>query len=66
MRALLAALIAVAVLLPTVAQAGTDCTTRKSGSVVITTCSDSSRPKAFNTQCRSYKSGSVTKTSCSG
>jgi len=44
------------------AYAGTDCTTRKSGSTTITTCSDT-RNNSF-TQCRSYKSGSVTKTSC--
>jgi hypothetical protein len=37
------------------------CTTRKSGSVTITTCSDKDRPF---TQCRSYKSGSVIKTDC--
>jgi hypothetical protein len=61
---LIAILLGVAVLLPSVAVAGSDCVTRRSGSVVITTCSDSSNPKAFNTHCRSYKSGSVTKTSC--
>lgn len=42
--------------------AGTDCTTRKSGSTTITTCSDT-RSNSF-AQCRSYKSGSVTRTSC--
>ena len=46
------------------ADAGTSCTTRKSGSVTITSCSDSGHNS--NTQtCRSYRSGSVVKTSCS-
>ncbi|MBO4228369.1 hypothetical protein [Bradyrhizobium neotropicale] len=43
-----------------VAQAGTDCVTRKSGSVSVTTCGSG---KSFS-QCRSYRSGSVIKTSC--
>jgi len=51
-----------AVLFSGPAAAGTDCTTRKSGSTTITTCSDT-RSNSF-AQCRSYKSGSVTKTSC--
>lgn len=38
------------------------CTTRRSGSVTITTCTD----KKFFSQCRSYKSGSVIKTTCRG
>lgn len=42
------------------ADATTSCTTRKSGSVVITTCTG----KNTYTQCRSYRSGSVIKTSC--
>ncbi len=42
--------------------AGTDCTTRKSGSVTITSCSNT-KARSF-TQCRSYMSGSVRKTSC--
>ena len=46
------------------AQAGTSCTTRKSGSTVITSCSGSGHGNTSST-CRSYKSGSVTKTSCS-
>jgi hypothetical protein len=65
MTNLIAVLIALALLLPSVAEAGTDCVTRRSGSVTIVTCSDSDNPRAFNTRCRSYKSGSVTKTSCS-
>jgi hypothetical protein len=48
-----------AVLLPNLADAAS-CTTRKSGSVVITSCSD----KTSYTQCRSYRSGSVIKTHC--
>ena len=46
------------------ALAGTSCTTRKSGSVVITSCSDSGHQSNYR-QCRSYRSGSVVKTSCS-
>ena len=46
------------------ANAGTSCTTRKSGSTVITSCSDSGHYPNRRT-CRSYKSGSVTKTYCS-
>jgi len=52
------------VMLCTAAHAGTSCTTRKSGSVTITSCSESS-PKPSSTTCRSYRSGSVVKTSCS-
>ena len=63
MKLVLTAAVTFAVLAPTVAVAGSDCVTRKSGSVVITTCSDTRNPKAFNTH--SYKSGSVTRTSCS-
>ena len=47
-------------LLPTVAEAGTSCTTRKSGSVVIETCSGNG---GF-VQCRSYWSGRTKKTYC--
>ena len=57
-------LLAIAVvLLPTLAEASSSCTTRKSGSVSITSCSRSGHGYSF-TQCRSYRSGSVTKTSC--
>jgi hypothetical protein len=54
--------IALLTLAPALADAG-DCTTRKSGSVTITTCS---APKhgGFGRQCRSDMSGSVRKTSC--
>jgi hypothetical protein len=45
------------------ARAATDCTTRKSGSVTITSCSNSYRSGGL-TQCRSYYSGRVLKTSC--
>lgn len=62
MTRLLATLIATA-FLATAAEAGTDCTTRKSGSVTITTCSGSGKSSGFS-QCRSYMSGSVRKTSC--
>jgi hypothetical protein len=51
------------VLMTQFAVAGTDCTTRKSGSVTITTCTDA-RAKPSFVQCRSYMSGSVRKTSC--
>lgn len=54
-------LAAALVLLPALAEAGTSCTTRKSGSVTITHCSNSKGP---STTCRSYWSGSVRKTSC--
>lgn len=37
-----------------------NCTTRRSGSVSITSCSG----KGFSSQCRSYRSGSVIKTYC--
>jgi len=48
----------------TLAEAATSCTTRKSGSVTITSCSDSGHQSNSRT-CRSYMSGSVRKTSCS-
>jgi hypothetical protein len=48
-------------LMPSLAEAGTSCTTRKSGSVTITSCSGS---KGGFSECRSYRSGSVVKTSC--
>lgn len=54
------AALAVAALFSAAASAGTSCTTRKSGSVTITTCSG----RKFHSQCRSYRSGSVIKTSC--
>jgi len=47
----------------TAAQAGTSCTTRKSGSVTITSCSETGQSRS--TTCRSYMSGSVRKTTCS-
>jgi hypothetical protein len=45
------------------AEASTTCTTRKSGSVTITSCSDSGHNSNYR-QCRSYKSGNTIKTSC--
>ena len=67
MRLLLASVITAVLLLVTTtifSFAGTSCTTRKSGSVTITSCSDSGHRSNY-TQCRSYRSGSVVKTSCS-
>jgi len=58
-------LVIIAVLAPSLAHAGTDCRTYKSGNETRTVCSDTSNPRAMNTNCRSYRSGSVTKTSCS-
>jgi hypothetical protein len=46
----------------TAAEASTTCTTRKFGSVTITSCS-SSKTQPYS-QCRSYRSGSVIKTTC--
>jgi hypothetical protein len=43
-----------------VADASTNCTTRKSGSKTITTCTG----KNFRSECRSFKQGSVIKTEC--
>ena len=63
MRTLTAIAIVLAVMLPSLAQAGTSCTTRKSGSVTITSCSNTYKAGGV-TQCRSYMSGSVKKTSC--
>ena len=63
MKTLSLALILV-ILMPTFTYAGTSCTTRKIGSVTITSCSRASQPSGYTT-CRSYKSGSVVKTSCS-
>jgi hypothetical protein len=51
----------VAFLLPNPSDAAS-CTTRKSGSVTITTCDG----KNSYSQCRSYRSGSVIKTHCRG
>jgi hypothetical protein len=59
-------IMAIAVLaMVTTAQAGASCTTRKSGSTVITSCSDTRQGSSGFSTCRSYKSGSVVKTSCS-
>lgn len=46
-------------LLPNLAKAAS-CTTRRNGSVIITTCSG----KNYSSHCRSYRSGSVVKTYC--
>jgi len=58
-------LVLLIVLAPSLAYAGTDCRTYKSGNETRTVCSDTSNPRALNTNCRSYRSGSVIKTSCS-
>lgn len=55
-------LVVTTLLISTSAHAATECTTRKSGSVVIETCTNT-RENKFE-QCRSYKSGSVWKKSC--
>ena len=64
MKFVIALTLAAAVVIPTIADAGTSCTTRKSGSVTITSCSGSGH-HARSTTCRSYMSGSYRKTSCS-
>ena len=61
MRTMIAAALALVLLTPSLANAGYNCTTRKSGSVTITSCSGA---KGGFSQCRSYMSGSVRKTSC--
>ena len=58
-------LVIITVLAPSLAYAGQDCRTYRSGNETRTVCSDTSNPRAMNTNCRSYRSGSVTKTSCS-
>ena len=55
-------IIVLTVLVPALAHAGTECSTRKSGSVTITSCSSSKHQPS--TTCRSYRSGSVVKTTC--
>jgi hypothetical protein len=57
------ALATLILLLPTLAEAGTSCSTRKSGSTTITSCSSSGQ--RGSTTCRSYYSGSTKKTYCS-
>jgi hypothetical protein len=54
-----------AILIPSIAEASraVNCSTRKSGSVTITSCSNAYRAGGHS-ECRSYKSGSVVKTSC--
>jgi hypothetical protein len=48
------------IVLTSLASAGTDCVTRRSGGTTITSCGSGHN----YTQCRSYRSGSVVKTSC--
>lgn len=59
MKTLIAIALVLFVILP--AAAATNCQTRKSGSITITSCSDS---KGGSMICRSYMSGSVRKTFC--
>ena len=61
MKTLIAIALASAIMLPSLAEAGYTCQTRKSGIVTITSCSGG---KGNSTECRSYMSGSVRKTSC--
>jgi hypothetical protein len=57
--------ISMLVLLAVPADAGASCTTRKSGNVVISSCSNTRQGHSGFSTCRSYKSGNVVKTSCS-
>jgi len=54
----------IALLVPTLAEAGTSCRSYKSGSYTKTYCSSSDRGSR-STSCVSYMSGSVRKTTCS-
>ena len=63
MKYLIAAALALTLVLPTIAEAGYSCTSRKSGSYTKTSCSSSGH-NARSTHCTSYWSGSVRKTSC--
>ncbi len=63
MKTVFAVLLACAILAPGLSEASTSCTTRKSGSTTITSCSRTGHGYGFST-CRSYKSGSVRKTYC--
>jgi hypothetical protein len=60
-RALVILAVLTAALAP--AAASSSCTIRKSGSVTITTCSDTGHQSNWR-QCRSYRSGGVVKTQC--
>jgi hypothetical protein len=55
-------LLVMMLLVSTSVHATTECTTRKSGSVTIETCTNS-KGNSF-TQCRSYMSGGVRKKTC--
>ena len=52
-----------AFVMPTIAEASTTCTTRRSGNTTITSCSSSGHNSNYR-QCRSYRSGNTIKTSC--
>ena len=62
-RTLIAAAIVALTVGSSAASAAVNCTTRKSGSVSITSCSNLYRGGGFS-QCRSYASGRTIKTSC--
>jgi hypothetical protein len=59
----IAIVVALAGAAASIASAATSCTTRKSGSVSITSCSNTYRGGGFS-ECRSYASGRTIKTSC--
>ena len=59
---LIAAALALTIVLPTIAEAGYSCTSRKSGSYTKTSCSGS---HGRSTHCTSYMFGSTRRTSCS-
>ena len=64
MKIMITIAMALAIVLPTIAEASTSCTTRKSGSTTITSCISSGAKSGFSTHCRSYMSGSTRKTFC--
>lgn len=63
MKCIIAFALAAAIVIPTIAEAGTSCSSRKSGSTTITTCSNTYKAGGFS-QCRSYRSGGTVKTTC--
>jgi hypothetical protein len=60
MKALIAVFVAIAVLAPSLAEAGTRCRTTTMGSTTWTTCESNSG----KSECRSSRSGSTIYTSC--
>ena len=63
MQIVIAIAMVLVIVIPTFAEAATNCTTRKSGSYTKTSCSSSGH-NARSSHCTSYMSGSVRKTSC--